>query len=190
MTRGRIFVFSAASGAGKNTLINHVRQVIPEMVYSISATTRLPRPGEVDGRDYFFLSDAEFEKRIRAAAFAEWALVHGYYYGTPRDFIDAAINSGKNIIMDIDVQGKKTFDGVYPDAIGILIVPPSMEELERRLRARKSDDDATIRLRLANAQKEMAFARSEGKYEYTVVNDDLDRAKHEIVAIVTSLIHP
>jgi guanylate kinase len=189
MTRGRIFVFSAASGAGKNTLINHVRQVVPDMVYSVSATTRPPRPGEVDGRDYFFLSDAEFEKRIKAAAFAEWARVHGHYYGTPRDFIDATIASGKNIIMDIDVQGKKTFDVVYPEAIGILIAPPGMEELERRLRARKSDDDATIRLRLANAKKEMEFAQSEGKYEYTVVNDDLDRAKSEIVAIVNSLIH-
>ena len=188
MTSGKIFVFSAPSGAGKNTLINHVRQVIPDMVYSISATTRPPRTGEVDGRDYFFLDTAEFEKRINAGAFAEWAHVHGNYYGTPRNFIDATIASGRHIIMDIDVQGKKIFDRVYPEAIGILIVPPSMEELEQRLRVRKSDDDATIRLRCANAKKEMAFAQREGKYEYTVVNDDLDRAKREIVAIVTSLI--
>jgi guanylate kinase len=190
MTTGKIFVFSAPSGAGKNTLINHVRQVIPDMVYSISATTRPPRTGEVNGRDYFFLSAAEFEKRIKAGAFAEWASVHGNYYGTPRSFIDATISRGRHIIMDIDVQGKKIFDGVYPEAIGILIVPPSMEMLEQRLRARKSDDEATITLRLANAKKEMAFAQKEGKYEYVVVNDDLDRAKREITAIVTSLTRP
>jgi guanylate kinase len=188
MKRGMIFVFSAASGAGKNTLIDHIRRTVPNMVYSISATTRPPRPGEIDGKHYFFLSEAEFKRRIEAGAFAEWARVHDHYYGTPKDFIDGVIASGRHIIMDIDVKGKKMFDRVYPQAIGILVVPPSMEELERRLRARRSDDEATIKLRLTNAKEEMDFARQKGKYEYTIVNDDLDRAKQEIETLITSLI--
>jgi guanylate kinase len=186
---GTIFVFSAPSGAGKNTLIDHVQKTVPGMVYSISATTRKPRPGESDGRHYFFLDEALFRRRIDQGAFAEWASVHDHYYGTPKSFIDETVASGNHIIMDIDVQGKKQFDLAYPFAIGVLILPPSLDELEIRLRARKSDDDATIRLRLKNAEQEMAFAREQGKYEYTVINDDLERAKGEIVRIVRSHIH-
>jgi guanylate kinase len=186
--KGKIFVFSAPSGAGKNTLINYVRDTVADMVYSISATTRLPRKGEVDGRDYFFMSQEEFRRRIDLAEFAEWALVHDHYYGTPRSFIDATVAAGRHIIMDIDVAGKKKFDGVYPEAIGILVLPPGMKELERRLRSRRSDDEATIRLRLANATKEIEFAKAQGKYEYTIINDDLHRAELETVRIIRSLI--
>lgn len=185
--KGKIFVFSAPSGAGKTTLIDFVRDTVPGMVYSISATTRPPRPGESNGRHYFFISEEEFRRRITGAEFAEWALVHGYYYGTPKNFIDATVAGGRHIIMDIDVAGKKKFDRVYPDAVGILVLPPDMEELERRLRARKSDDDAAIALRIVNASKEMSFAKSEGKYEYTIINDDLERAKQEAARIVRSL---
>lgn len=185
---GKIIVFSAPSGAGKNTLINHVRNVIPDIMYSISATTRPPRPREVDGRDYFFMSEEEFKRKIDQGAFAEWALVHGHYYGTPRDFIDATIAGGKHIIMDIDVAGKKKIDCVYPDAIGVLIVAPSMAELEKRLRARKSDDEATICLRLANAAQELEFARTQGKYEYTIVNNDLEQAKRETARLIRTII--
>ncbi|MCU0608976.1 MAG: guanylate kinase [Chitinispirillaceae bacterium] len=186
--KGKIIVFSAPSGAGKNTLIDHVRETVPDMVYSISATTRQPRPGEVDGRNYIFLSEDEFRRRIDRQEFAEWALVHGHYYGTPRSMIDATIAAGKHIIMDIDVAGKKKFDVVYPEAFGILILPPSIAELERRLRARQTDDEATIRLRLANAKNEIAFAEKEGKYEYTVINDVLDKAKADIVSMVGEIV--
>ncbi|MBN1130845.1 MAG: guanylate kinase, partial [Chitinispirillaceae bacterium] len=141
---GKIFVFSAASGAGKNTLIDHVRKTVPNMVYSISATTRKPRSGEVDGGHYFFLDEAEFRRRIDRGEFAEWARVHDHYYGTPKTFINETMTSGSHLILDIDVQGKRQFDLAYPDAIGILILPPSLEELERRLRMRKSDDEATV----------------------------------------------
>jgi guanylate kinase len=187
MRKGKIFVFSAASGAGKTTLLNYLRDAVPNIVYSISATTRAPRPREIDGRHYFFLSDEEFRRRIEGQEFAEWAIVHGHYYGTPRSFIDETVAQGRHIIMDIDVAGKKKFDLVYPEAIGIFIMPPSIQELERRLRARKSDDEATIRLRIANASKEIEFARSQGKYEYTIVNDDLDRAKRETADLLRSL---
>ncbi|MBN2037329.1 MAG: guanylate kinase [Chitinispirillaceae bacterium] len=189
MNHGKIFVFSAASGAGKNTLIRHVQQSFPGMEYSISATTRRPRPGEIDGKHYFFLTQEAFRERIEQGEFAEWAMVHGHYYGTPRSAIDKAVSSGNHVIMDIDVQGKKKFDEAYPEAIGILILPPNMEELERRLRARKSEDEDTIRLRLENARREMVFAKSDGKYEHTVINDDLERAKNDIAAIVRSYIH-
>jgi guanylate kinase len=187
MKKGKIFVFSAPSGAGKNTLIDFVLDAVPGTVYSVSATTRPPRPGEVDGRHYFFMSEEEFKRRIEEEAFAEWAMVHGHYYGTPRRFIDATVDGGRHIVMDIDVAGKKKFDRVYPDAVGILVLPPSMEELERRLRSRNSDGEAAIRLRLVNASREIESAKTEGKYEYTIINDDLERARQEAARIVRTL---
>ncbi|MFP4012998.1 MAG: guanylate kinase [Chitinispirillaceae bacterium] len=187
--RGKILVFSAPSGAGKTTLLNSLIETVPNLVYSISATTRKPRPGEEHGTHYFFIDKDDFERRIRNNEFAEWETVHGNYYGTPRSFIDSVVAKGQHVIMDIDVFGKKKFDEAYPDAVGILILPPSDEELERRLRARNTDDEETIRLRLQNARKELAFARDEGKYEYEIVNDDLERAKDELVHLVTTLIY-
>jgi guanylate kinase len=185
---GKIFVFSAPSGAGKTTLLNYLHDTVPNLVYSISVTTRAPRKGEVDGQHYFFIDEDEFRRRADRNEFAEWAVVHGHFYGTPRSFIDSTVDGGRHIIMDIDVAGKKKFDLVYPQAIGILILPPGMNMLEKRLRARGSDDEATIRLRLANAAKEIAFAQTEGKYEYTIINDDLDKAKQETVRLVSSLV--
>jgi guanylate kinase len=185
--KGKIFVFSAPSGAGKTTLIDYVRDTVPEVEYSVSATTRPPRPGEVNGRHYFFMSDKEFKRRAKNEEFAEWALVHGCYYGTPKSFIDATIAGGRHVIMDIDVAGKKKFDRLYPEAVGILVLPPSPEELAHRLRARKSDDEKAITVRLNNAIREMTFAKTEGKYEYTIINDDLERAQQEAARIVRSL---
>ena len=188
IAKGKIFVFSAPSGAGKTTLINSVRRAVPEIIYSVSATTRPPREGEISGRHYFFLTDEEFRSKLEQDEFAEWACVHGHYYGTPKSFINTTINSGMHIIMDIDVFGKTKFDMLYPQAIGILILPPSFEELERRLRARQTDNDATIQLRLANARTEMEFAEKRGKYEYTIINNDLEQAEKETVCLVRSLL--
>ncbi len=183
--KGKIFVFSAPSGAGKTTILNKLKETVPNLFYSVSATTRKPRPGEINGKHYFFMSEEEFKKKIDQNAFAEWAVVHQNYYGTPRSFIDSTVEQGSHIIMDIDVFGKKQFDKLYPEAIGILIVPPSMEELERRLRGRKSDDDEDIRVRLKNASTEIDFASTQGKYEYTIINDDLDRAVEDVIKIVS-----
>jgi guanylate kinase len=188
IAKGKIFVFSAPSGAGKTTLINSVRRAVPEIIYSVSATTRLPREGEISGRHYFFLTDEEFRSKLEQDEFAEWACVHGHYYGTPKSFINTTINSGMHIIMDIDVFGKTKFDMMYPQAIGILILPPSFEELERRLRARQTDDEATIQLRLADARTEIEFAEKRGKYEYTIINNDLEQAEQETVCLVRSLL--
>jgi guanylate kinase len=186
--KGLIFVFSAPSGAGKTTLLNYLYDTVPNLVYSISVTTRSPRTGEVDGLHYFFTGEKDFKCRIKRNEFAEWAVVYGHYYGTPRKFIDSTVAAGKHIIMDIDVEGKKKFDAFYPEAVGILILPPGLDVLERRLRERKSDDEQTIRLRIANAAKEIAFAQTRGKYEYTIINDDLEKAKRETVRLVESLI--
>jgi guanylate kinase len=182
--KGKIFVFSAASGAGKTTLLTYLQTAVPNLVYSISATTRPPRSHEKNGVHYFFMNEAEFKQRMQANEFAEWAVVHNNYYGTPKQFIDKTIASGSNIIMDIDVFGKKKFDVAYPAAIGILVLPPSPEVLRERLERRNTDTRETIDLRIANAGKEVAFAHEHGKYEYEIINDDLEKAKAEIVAIV------
>jgi guanylate kinase len=186
--RGKILVFSAPSGAGKSTLLTYLSENVPDLVYSISATTRKPRAGEVDGKHYFFLTAEEFERRIAAGEFAEWEKVHGNYYGTPRAFIESVVSGGRHIIMDIDVFGKKKFDLAYPEAVGIFISPPSMERLAERLRSRGTDGEADIELRLENALGEMAFARSDGKYEYEIVNDDLKAAKAELLNLTRKII--
>jgi len=184
MKPGTIFVFSAASGAGKTTLLDRLRQTVPQLVYSISATTRKPRGHEINGVHYWFLSEDEFRRRIEAGEFAEWQRVHGNYYGTPRAFIDSTVASGRHVVMDIDVYGKLTFDTVYPGNVGIFILPPSMEVLERRLRQRGTDAEESIEARLRNAAEEMRVARERGRYRYTVVNDDVERAAGEVAAIV------
>ena len=153
--KSKLFVMSAASGAGKTTLKDKVIGEFPDIVYSISATTRAPREGEVNGVHYFFKTKEEFEQMIKDDALVEYNLVHGNYYGTP-----------------------------YPEATGILILPPSEEELERRLRGRGTDSEEVIQTRLHNAKKEMEFAKTKGKYEYTIVNDDLERAADELRAIL------
>jgi guanylate kinase len=186
--KGKILVFSAPSGAGKTTLLNHLLKSVPNLVYSISATTRKPRQGEIDGTHYYFLTEDEFERKRDNNEFAEWELVHGNYYGTPRTFIESVVQNGHHVIMDIDVFGKKKFDAAYPEAIGVLIVPPSMEGLENRLRARQTDSEEVIRLRLENAKTEMDFARTEGKYEHELVNDNLETAKEMAVRLVRAII--
>ena len=186
--KGKILVFSAPSGAGKTTLLNYLRLHIPELVYSISATTRSPRRGEEHGEHYFFMSEEEFKKKIDEGGFAEWQMVHGNYYGTPRSFLDETISDGKNVIMDMDVFGKTNFDKVYPNAIGILIVPPGMDVLEKRLRERNSDSEEIIQRRMTNAHIEMNYALCEGKYEHRIVNDDLEKAQQETLELVKNLI--
>ena len=184
--RNKLFVMSAASGAGKTTLKDKVIGEFPDIVYSISATTRKPREGEVDGVHYFFKTKEEFEKLIKEDGLIEWNEVHGNYYGTPKFFVEDMLRQGKRVIFDLDVFGKVNFDKVYPDATGILILPPSEEELERRLRGRGTDSEEVIRLRLENAKKEMEFAKTKGKYEYTIVNDDLEKAANELRAILSN----
>lgn len=155
------------------------------MVYSISATTRAPREGEVDGTHYFFKSRDEFKRMIENNELVEWNEVHGNFYGTPKSFVEKMLSEGKRVLFDLDVFGKVNFDKVYPEAIGILILPPSLEILEQRLRNRNTDSDEVISLRLHNARKEIEFAKQHGKYEYKIVNDNLDDAVNQLRKILS-----
>jgi guanylate kinase len=181
---GKLFVFSAPSGAGKSSLKDALMARFPSLRYSVSATTRKPRPGEQEGTHYFFKSMDEFRAMIDAQELVEHMQVHGNYYGTPRAPILKALEDGHSVILDLDVYGKVNFDKAFPDALGVLIVPPSLEELERRLVSRNSDDAETIRVRLQNASRELEFATREGKYEYTVVNDNFHHALEELTRIL------
>ena len=179
--KGLLIVLSAPSGAGKSTLCQHLLKKNRNMMYSISVTTRLPRPGEVDGQDYFFVTDAAFKAMIRRGEFAEHALVHGHSYGTPKSFLNRVRNDGRDVLLDIDVQGALQVKRHYPDAVLIFITTPTLEELERRLRARCSETEAQLRLRLAAARREMGFLK---RYDYHVVNDRIASAFEKLMAIV------
>jgi guanylate kinase len=181
------YVLSAPSGAGKNSLINALMARFPgRFAYSISATTRTPREGERDGEHYYFKTPEEFRAMIANGELAEWNEVHGNFYGTPRGPVDMLLALGTPVILDLDVYGKVNFDKMYPQAVGVLIVPPSLEVLEQRLRGRGTDSDETIALRLKNAVKELAFAKEKGKYEHVVVNDDFEKAVKELAGIVSA----
>jgi guanylate kinase len=177
-------VFSSPSGAGKTTIINRIRHRYPNLAYSISATTRAPRPGEEDGRDYFFYSRKKFEAGIAENQFIEWAQVHDNYYGTPRFQIDESISRGIPILLDIDVQGKIQLDRLYPENTSIFIEPPNFTELERRLRQRSTEDEESLKVRLENARLETETARHRGRYTYYIVNDVLDEAVEKVLNIL------
>jgi len=181
-----LFVMSAPSGAGKTTLTDLVIKEFPDMVYSISATTRTPREGEVDGVHYFFKTREEFQKMIENNDLVEWNEVHGNYYGTPKSFVQKTLQEGKRVLFDLDVFGKVNFDKVYPEAVGILILPPSLEILEKRLRSRNTDSEEVINLRLNNARKEISFAKEHGKYEHVIVNDNLEEAANQLRNILSA----
>jgi guanylate kinase len=152
-----------------------------DTVRSVSATTRAPRPGEVDGKDYTYLDRAEFERRLAAGEFLEHAEVHGQHYGTPRHFVEDAVARGRIVLLNIDVQGGLAIKAKHPDGVYIFVYPPSLASLEARLRARSTDDDAEIARRLGNAPGEMARWR---EYDYVVVNEDLATALSQVSAIV------
>lgn len=179
--RGRLFVVSAPSGAGKSTLCQAARERLPDLVYSVSTTTRPPRPGEVEGRDYFFVSPEAFRQGIAAGQWAEWAQVHDNYYGTSADFIDSHLSAGRDVLLDIDVQGAAQILARYPDTVTIFIMAPSLEALRERLVRRGQDDAAVIEKRLRNAAAEIA--RKDG-YRHLVVNDDLPVVIERFVGIL------
>ncbi|WP_372806236.1 guanylate kinase [Pontiella sp.] len=194
-SRPLMLVVSAPSGAGKSTLCNRLVDEFPKVVYSVSCTTREPRGEEKDGEHYYFLSKKEFKERIKNGEFLEFAKVHGNYYGTLEDTVLYAMEEGNHVLLDIDVQGAKQLreslvrlDPRHPIRRGftdIFISPPSMEELEKRLRGRATDEEKVIQKRLENAAAEMA-CRNE--YTFQIVNDDLDKAYHELKSVFLSAI--
>jgi guanylate kinase len=178
---GRLFVITAPSGAGKTSLIEALIRDDPSLQLSISYTTRAPRPGEKNGVDYHFVDDAEFLAMRGRGDFVESAEVHGYRYGTSRRVITDALARGRNLILEIDWQGARQVRAIYPDCIGIFIVPPSIEELERRMRSRALDSETVIRRRLANAREELEHS---GEFEYRIINKDFETAQRELAEII------
>jgi len=178
---GAILVLSGPSGAGKSTIINTASEQIGEYYFSISTTTREPREGEVEGRDYFFVSKESFEEDIEAGNFLEYAQVHGNYYGTSLKPVREALQENKLVIFDIDVQGHRLVREKLNDiTTSAFITPPTLRELEKRLRLRSTDDEAIIEKRLENAKTEI---HAIGEYDYFIINDDIGRAVNEFATI-------
>jgi guanylate kinase len=179
--KGVIFIISAPSGAGKTTLIKKLLKLFPDIVLSVSYTTRARRPGEVDGKDYHFVTEKKFALLRSRSDFAEWASVHGYYNGTPRAPLERTTARGRDVLLDIDVQGARKIKRQYRNAVSIFVLPPSRRELEQRLARRGTDRRETIRKRLENARREM---REIMRYDYVVENRELRRAIEGAKAIV------
>jgi guanylate kinase len=179
--KGRLFVITAPSGAGKSSLIKALLKEDPSLKLSISFTTRAPRPGEQNGREYHFVDDREFLAMRERGEFLESAEVHGYRYGTAKRVIGDALGRGHDLLLEIDWQGARQVRELHPDYVGIFILPPSLAELERRLRSRGQDAEGVIQRRLANARDELMHA---GEFKYRIINKDFEAAKGELSEII------
>jgi len=183
--RGRLIVVSGPSGAGKSTLIKASLQAVPELAYSVSATTRSPRPGEVDGKDYIFLSRAEFERWIEEGRFLEWAEYSGNLYGTPEQKVEEFLEEGKSVILELELQGARQVQLKRPDAELVFVRAPSLEETRRRLTGRATETEEALESRLATAVGEVA-ARDE--FDYEVINEDREQACKDIIEMMESIV--
>jgi len=179
--RGQLFVLSGPSGAGKSTLRERIRKRFSELWYSVSWTTRAPRAGEMDGEDYSFVSPDAFVAAMKARGFLEWAQVHGHYYGTPREQVVSNLENGRDVLLEIDVQGARQVKIHMPHSCFIFVLPPDCETLKKRLRRRGTEDECEMKTRLDRATREMAEAPW---YDYLVINDDLERASEELAAVI------
>lgn len=185
MKKGHLFILSGPAGAGKGTLRKILFHAMPDLVFSVSCTTRKPRPGEVDGGDYYFIDMEQFERQVSEGAFLEWANVHGNMYGTRREDVERCLTSGGNMILEIDVQGCRQVKSRMPEAIRIFITVPSLDELEQRLEERGTETPEQLDIRLRNAAKELTQAR---EYEHIIVNDDVNIASQQLIALVKSYV--
>jgi guanylate kinase len=174
---GRLIVLTGPSGVGKGTLMRSLLQRHPELYYSVSATTRSPRPGEIDGKNYYFISRSKFEKLMAEGEFLEWAEFAGNYYGTPREAVLNQINSSKLVILEIELEGARQIRASFPSAFSIFILPPSFEELEKRIRSRAQDSEEAIARRLHRAKEEVKAA---DEFDIKIVNDDFETALNDI----------
>ncbi len=183
MRKGLLIVISGASGTGKGTVCKKLLADLPKVAYSISATTRIPRPGEVDGREYYFLSAEEFKTWIAEEKFLEYANVYGNFYGTPLNKIEERLNRGEDILLEIDVQGALNVKKKCPDGIYIFLLPPSLYELKRRIEGRGTENPESLARRLKNAVAEIKIGL---QYDYVVVNDTIDNAAAQIKSILAA----
>ena len=181
MKKGKLFVISGSSGVGKGTLISLLLKNNPNIMLSISHTTRTPRQGEIDGINYFFRTKEEFQKSIDENAFLEWAQYSDNFYGTKRKFVERKLNEGFDLILEIDTQGALKVKEQMPDAILIFILPPSLKDLENRLRGRKTETEEAIQKRLNFVESEM---KNSSLYDYQIVNDDLQMALEKLKGII------
>jgi guanylate kinase len=180
-SRGTLFVVSSPSGGGKGTIIRHVLDVVENLSYSVSYTTRAPRQGEVDGREYFFITQETFEEMVGAGEFLEWACVHGNLYGTAKNQIIEEINAGADIILEVDVQGAASVRQLLMDSVSIFILPPSYEVLKKRLIRRGTDSPEELAVRLRNAPDEL---KQYSVFDYVIINDEIDRAVGQLASII------
>ena len=183
--RGRLIVVSGPSGAGKSTLIKASLESVPELAYSVSATTREPRPGEEDGKHYIFLAREEFERWIRENRFLEWAEYSGNLYGTPEQKVEELLEEGKSVILEIELQGARQVKKKRPDAVMVFVRAPSLEETRRRLTGRATETEEAMESRLATAEAEVAAT---GEFDHEVVNDDRERARTDMIDKMESIV--
>ena len=183
LRRGILFVVSSPSGGGKGTLIKRVLSTVPNLGYSVSYTTRPPRNGEVNGREYFFVTTDQFEAMIAAEEFLEWAHVHGKLYGTSRQQVAHEISQGRDIILEVDVQGAASVRRLLPDAVTIFILPPSLETLRKRLIARGTDSEEELELRLRNAPDEL---RNYKAFDFVIINENVERATNQLRSVINA----
>ena len=180
---GSLFVVSSPSGGGKGTLIQRVLKQLPDVSYSVSYTTRPPRNGEVEGREYFFVTPERFEAMITAGEFLEWANVYGRLYGTSRSQVSREVCEGRDIILEVDVQGADSVRRLLPDAVSIFILPPSLGVLRQRLLTRGTDSDAELEVRLRNAPKELEAYKD---FDYVIINGEVERAAGELACVIAA----
>lgn len=183
--KGKIIAVSAPSGAGKTTIVKQMLKLFPEIIFSVSATTRAKRPGEINGKDYFFISEDEFKEKIKNNEFIEWERFYDYYYGTYKYFIDEITEQNKAIILEVDVKGALQLKKIYPEAKLIFIYPPSSKELINRLKNRKTETAADFDKRIKRAKMELSL---KDKFDYFVENNDLDKAILETRRIIKNIL--
>ncbi len=184
MDKGKLFVFSAPSGAGKTTIVRRTLKNFPELVFSISATTRNRREKEIDGKDYFFIAEEDFKSKVEKNEFVEWEQFYGYHYGTLKSFVDDTLASGNDLVLEVDVKGALNIKKCYPEAIMIFIKPPSLEVLKKRLVDRQTETEEDLKKRFARMEMEL---QHENYFDYVVVNDELERAVEEVKNIINIL---
>jgi guanylate kinase len=178
---GRLIVLTGPSGVGKGTLMRSLLKRYPELYYSVSVTTRSPRPGEIDGKDYSFISRSKFEQLLAEGEFLEWAEFAGNYYGTPREAVLNQINFGKLVVLEIELKGARQIRASFPTGFSIFILPPSFDELEKRIRDRAQDSEEAIARRLLRAQEEIQAA---DEFDIKIVNDDFETALNDIETVL------
>ncbi len=183
--RGKVIVVSAPSGSGKTTIVKYLLSEFPELVFSVSATTRKPRKGETHGKEYFFISEEEFKKKIEENQFVEWEKFYDYYYGTLREYVDKNLDEGKFVVLELDVKGALNIKKQYSDAKLIFIAPPSIEELKKRLKQRNTETEEDFRKRIERAEMEMSY---KDKFDYVITNDNLDEAKQNAKKIIGNIL--